>query len=96
MHGRAHQAHRLWASESHGPGGGRAASAAALLRLPAPQREALAAMVLWEMSYEEAAATLGAPVGTVKSRVSRARRKLRAALGSEAEATPRVRARRAP
>ena len=49
----------------------------ALMRLPAEQREVLLLVVLEDMSYEEAAATLGIPIGTVMSRLSRAREKLR-------------------
>ncbi|MBI2752236.1 MAG: sigma-70 family RNA polymerase sigma factor [Betaproteobacteria bacterium] len=49
----------------------------ALMRLSAEQREVLLLVVLEDMSYEEAAATLGIPIGTVMSRLSRAREKLR-------------------
>jgi RNA polymerase sigma-70 factor (ECF subfamily) len=39
-------------------------------------------LVAWgDLSYEEAARALGIPVGTVRSRLNRARRKVRAALG---------------
>lgn len=54
--------------------------AAALARLPAVQRDALLLVAWGDLSYEEAAVALGAPVGTVRSRLSRARGKLRQAL----------------
>lgn len=45
----------------------------AVLTLPRHHREAVALCDLQEMSYEEAAAALGCPVGTVRSRLHRAR-----------------------
>ncbi|KAF1041649.1 MAG: ECF RNA polymerase sigma factor EcfG [Herbaspirillum frisingense] len=50
---------------------------AALQLLPAEQREVLLLVVLEEMRYEDVAATLGIPAGTVMSRLSRARERLR-------------------
>jgi len=52
----------------------------ALRSLPPEQREILLLVALEEMSYEEVAATLGLPLGTVMSRLSRARQKLRAQM----------------
>src|SRR3954447_10764478 len=49
----------------------------AIARLPADQRAVLLLITLEEMSYEEVARTLGIPTGTVMSRLSRAREKLR-------------------
>ena len=49
----------------------------ALRRLPAKQREVLLLVVLEDMTYEQAARTLEVPIGTVMSRLSRAREKLR-------------------
>jgi RNA polymerase sigma-70 factor (ECF subfamily) len=49
---------------------------AALQVLPEDQREALILVGASGLSYEEAAEVLGTRVGTVKSRVSRARRRL--------------------
>jgi RNA polymerase sigma-70 factor, ECF subfamily len=46
-------------------------------RLPDEQREVLLLAAVEEMRYEEIAETLGVPVGTVMSRLSRAREKLR-------------------
>ena len=48
----------------------------ALLRLPVDQREALLLVSASDMSYEEAAAICGVAVGTIKSRVNRARVRL--------------------
>lgn len=49
----------------------------ALEELPAHMREVLMLVALDELSYEEAAAFLNVPVGTVRSRLSRARSLLR-------------------
>jgi RNA polymerase sigma-70 factor (ECF subfamily) len=49
----------------------------AIARLPADQRAVLLLVTLEEMSYEDVARTLGIPIGTVMSRHSRAREKLR-------------------
>jgi RNA polymerase sigma-70 factor, ECF subfamily len=49
-------------------------------RLPAEQREVLLLAVVEEMRYEEIASALAIPVGTVMSRLSRARGKLRLAF----------------
>lgn len=57
---------------------------AALAALDPILRETLALTVGSAMSYEEVASIVGCPVGTVKSRVFRARRKLRALLGDSA------------
>jgi len=55
--------------------------AAALMRLPASYRDVLLLVAWGDLSYDEAAAALGVPVGTVRSRLSRARAKVRRALG---------------
>jgi RNA polymerase sigma-70 factor, ECF subfamily len=55
----------------------------ALNRLPADQREALFMIVLQEKSYEDAAEVTGCAIGTLKSRVHRARLQLRAYLSGE-------------
>jgi len=53
----------------------------ALNRLPAAQREALVLVGAQSFTYEEAAAICGVAVGTIKSRVSRARLRLIEVLG---------------
>jgi RNA polymerase sigma-70 factor (ECF subfamily) len=52
----------------------------ALDRLPVPYREVLLLCEFEEMSYQEISATLAVPMGTVMSRLSRARRALREAV----------------
>jgi RNA polymerase sigma-70 factor (ECF subfamily) len=49
----------------------------ALQRLPAEQREVVLLVALEEMSYAEIAVALEVPIGTVMSRLSRARERLR-------------------
>jgi RNA polymerase sigma factor (sigma-70 family) len=55
--------------------------AAALARLSPDLRDTLLLAAWSNLSYEEIAAALGVPVGTVRSRLSRARGKLRQSLG---------------
>lgn len=50
----------------------------AFLALPEDQREALHLVAIEELSYQEAADVLNIPVGTLMSRISRARARLRA------------------
>jgi RNA polymerase sigma-70 factor (ECF subfamily) len=59
----------------------------ALARLPADQREALILVGASGFSYEEAAAICECAVGTIKSRVSRARTRLAELLSLEAGET---------
>lgn len=54
----------------------------AMQQLPAPQREALILVGAGGLSYEEAAEITGVAVGTVKSRVARARTALEAIMES--------------
>lgn len=65
------QEHRIALSELQG----------ALETLPEDQRETLLLVTVDGLRHEEAAAILGCQVGTVKSRVSRARERLATALG---------------
>jgi RNA polymerase sigma-70 factor (ECF subfamily) len=54
----------------------------AIERLPFEQRTAIVLRELEGLSYEEIAFSLGLPIGTVKSRLTRARQALRAELGA--------------
>lgn len=60
----------------------------ALMKLPHDQREALILVGASGMSYEEAAQVSGCAVGTVKSRVSRARRTLAQLTGRNETGEP--------
>jgi RNA polymerase sigma factor (sigma-70 family) len=61
--------------------------AAALRSLPAEQREVLLLVAVAELTYEETAQALGIAVGTVRSRLSRARAQLTVTVPLE-EPTP--------
>jgi len=63
----------------------------ALARLPLEQREVLLLVAVEQMRYEEVARVLDIPAGTVMSRLSRARERLRAILEG-ADAAPRLKA----
>jgi RNA polymerase sigma factor (sigma-70 family) len=56
--------------------------AAGLARLPEELRDTLLLVAWGDLSYEQVAGALGVPVGTVRSRVSRARSRLRRTLGT--------------
>jgi RNA polymerase sigma-70 factor, ECF subfamily len=58
--------------------------AKALSRLSKGERDVLLLVALGQLGYEEVAAALGVPTGTVGSRLSRARKKLNTMLGQEA------------
>lgn len=55
--------------------------AAALARLPSPHRSVLLLIAWADLTYAETASALGVPVGTVRSRVNRARSKIRRVFG---------------
>jgi RNA polymerase sigma-70 factor (ECF subfamily) len=61
---------------------------AAALAVLAPNDRAVLLLIAWgDLSYEEAAGALGIPIGTVRSRLSRARAQVRAELGGSNPAT---------
>jgi RNA polymerase sigma factor (sigma-70 family) len=70
-----------------------AAVAAALGRLRDADREVLLLYALTDLDYEGIAIAVGAPVGTVRSRLHRARRRARAELGLNEAAIPDMDAR---
>jgi RNA polymerase sigma-70 factor (ECF subfamily) len=59
----------------------------ALRLLPDEQREVLLLVALEDMSYESIAATLGIPLGTVMSRLSRGRERLRSIMDGKTPVT---------
>lgn len=61
-----------------------------LSRLPEEQREVLLLVVLEDLSYEDTAKVLDVPVGTVMSRLSRGRERLRALLEGSEPAEPQL------
>lgn len=67
----------------------------ALRALPQAQRQVLLLVAFEDMSYEQVASVVGVPAGTVMSRLSRARARLRELLEPDAEgarpAGPRLR-----
>jgi len=62
----------------------------AIARLPDEQRTVLLLVTLEEMSYDQVARALGIPIGTVMSRLSRAREKLRSMMLGQAAAKLKV------
>jgi RNA polymerase sigma-70 factor (ECF subfamily) len=61
----------------------------ALDRLPAAHREVVLLVALEDMSYREVAEITGVPIGTVMSRLSRARASLRTMLKDDGQASLR-------
>lgn len=59
-----------------------------LLQLPEEQRAVLLLVSLEDMSYAQVARITGAPIGTVMSRLSRARARLQALMATPATAFP--------
>ena len=63
----------------------------ALQALPEKYRSTLVLVDIEDLTYEEAATVLGCPIGTVRSRLARARRLLRTALTTYAQDRGQVR-----
>ena len=63
---------------------------AEIVKLPPNQREVLVLVVLENMSYEQTAQMLKLPIGTVRSRLSRARHSLTVSLEGKAKTETRV------
>jgi RNA polymerase sigma factor (sigma-70 family) len=63
------------------------ALAAALVSLAAGDREVLLLIAWADLAYDEVAVALDIPIGTVRSRLHRARKRVREALGGENPAT---------
>jgi RNA polymerase sigma-70 factor (ECF subfamily) len=57
----------------------------AVVALPVAQREVLLLVALEDLSYEETARVLGIPIGTVMSRLARAREKVRTLMHGKTE-----------
>ncbi|MFI6940768.1 RNA polymerase sigma factor [Streptomyces sp. NPDC050418] len=68
---------RVVAQSAHGP------LAGALAGLSAGDRHVLLLVAWADLTYPEVAEALGIPLGTVRSRLNRARRKVRSALGAD-------------
>ncbi|MFZ0046869.1 MAG: sigma-70 family RNA polymerase sigma factor, partial [Streptosporangiaceae bacterium] len=62
--------------------------AAAVAELPVNQRDALLLLAWAGLSYEQIATATGVPLGTVQSRISRARGRLRQSLADLNPAVP--------
>jgi RNA polymerase sigma-70 factor, ECF subfamily len=60
----------------------------ALYHLPVEQREVLLLVGVEELTYQEASAVLGVPIGTIMSRLSRAREHMRVLLGEDQAPKP--------
>ena len=61
------------------------ATRAAIAELPDDQRDVLVLVCVEELTYQETSEVLGIPIGTVMSRLARARKKLASVLGINAD-----------
>jgi RNA polymerase sigma-70 factor (ECF subfamily) len=66
----------------------------ALARLPHEQRQVVLLVALEDMTYAQVSRVQGVPIGTVMSRLSRGRERLRALMGAEPANDPAMRGRR--
>jgi RNA polymerase sigma-70 factor (ECF subfamily) len=73
--------------ETTGPDTGNVALMIAISGLPADEREVLVRHHLLDLPVTEVASELGVPVGTVKSRLARARNRLAESLGANEDKT---------
>lgn len=60
----------------------------AVRKLATGDRDALLLLAWGELSYDETAQALGIPVGTVRSRIARARKQLQKAIGADIRTSP--------
>ncbi|MFE9648645.1 RNA polymerase sigma factor [Streptomyces sp. NPDC006365] len=72
-----------WVEETESRVAAQGPLAGALAALPAADRHVLLLVAWADLTYQEVAEALDIPVGTVRSRLNRARRKVRAALGAD-------------
>ncbi|WP_415937326.1 RNA polymerase sigma factor [Streptomyces sp. 039-1] len=73
----------FWLEDTDSRIAAQAPLAGALAGLSAPDRHVLLLVAWAELTYQEVAEALDIPVGTVRSRLNRARRKVRTALGAD-------------
>ena len=74
---------RTWVEQTDSRVAAQGPLAGALAALPAGDRHVLLLIAWADLSYQEVAQALNIPVGTVRSRLNRARRKVRTTLGSD-------------
>ncbi|TLS40608.1 sigma-70 family RNA polymerase sigma factor [Streptomyces montanus] len=72
-----------WVEETESRVAAQGPLAGALAALPAGDRHVLLLVAWADLTYVEVAEALDIPVGTVRSRLNRARRKVRSALGAD-------------
>ena len=75
------------ADDAHTAAEDRLSIAAAMARLPEEQQLAVSLVLIEGLSYQEAAVVMEVPVGTLTSRLSRAREALAVELGGKEEAS---------